>query len=113
MDALFALGEASAHDVRAALDSPPSYSAVRATLRILEEKGAVKHRQEGATYVYAPRVTKRRASRSALERVVATFFDGSVEQAIAALVELPSAELSDAQRDELLEAIRGAEEQGR
>jgi BlaI family penicillinase repressor len=104
MDVIFARGEASAAEVTAALPEPPSYSAVRAMLRILEEKGALQHREEGPRYVYLPTESRAKASRSALQRVVQTFFAGSLASAVAALVDardgaLPPEEL------EKLEAI--------
>ena len=79
MDALHQRGRATAAEVLAALPDAPSYSAVRALLRILEEKGHVKHRREGARYVYLPRASRETARRSALKRVVSTFFQGSVD----------------------------------
>src|SRR5437667_2265095 len=97
MDALHARGNATAAEVLAALPDPPSYSAVRALLRILEEKGHVKHRRDGARYVYLPRVSPETARRSALQRLVSTFFQGSVTQAMAALLETADTELSDAE----------------
>src|SRR5689334_8627146 len=87
MDVLHAKGAAAAAEVRSALPDPPSYSAVRALLRILEEKGFIRHREEGGRYVYLPRASKQAASRSALKRVVSTFFQGSATQAMAALLE--------------------------
>src|SRR2546425_5983894 len=84
MDVLHARGRATAAGVLAALPDPPGYSAVRALLRILEYKGHVKHRREGARYVYLPRLSRETARRSALKRVVATFFQGSATQAMAA-----------------------------
>src|SRR5262245_36184808 len=80
MDLLFQRGRATAAEVRAGLPDPPSYSAVRAMLRVLEEKGHVRHAQEGQRYVYLPRLARERAKRSALRHVVKTFFDGSAEQ---------------------------------
>ncbi len=96
MDILHARGEATAADVLAALPEPPSYSAVRAMLRILEEKGAIKHREDGPRYIFMPRESREKASRSALQRVVQTFFDGSLADAVAALVDakLDPAELA-------------------
>ena len=87
MDVIFARGEATAADVHAALPEPPSYSAVRAMLRILEDKGALKHREDGPRYIYLPTESREKASRSALKRVVQTFFDGSLADAVAALVD--------------------------
>lgn len=96
MDILHARGEATAADVLAALPEPPSYSAVRALLRILEEKGAIKHREDGPRYIFVPTESREKASRSALKRVVQTFFDGSLADAVAALVDekLDPAELA-------------------
>jgi BlaI family transcriptional regulator, penicillinase repressor len=99
MDVIFARGEATAADVAAALPEPPSYSAVRAMLRILEEKGALRHREDGPRYVFLPTESREKASRSALQRVVQTFFDGSLASVVAALVDtkdgaLPPEELA-------------------
>jgi predicted transcriptional regulator len=87
MDVIHARGKAAAADVHAALPDAPSYSAVRALLRILEEKGFLKHREEGPRYVYEPTEPHKQASRSALKRVVETFFDGSLANAVAALAD--------------------------
>src|SRR6266849_2972154 len=94
MDVLHARGAATAAEVLAGLPDPPGYSAVRALLRILEEKGHVRHRREGARYVYLSRTSPQSARRSALKRVVSTFFQGSVSQAMAALLESADTELS-------------------
>lgn len=87
MDVIHAKGEATAADVNAALPNAPSYSAVRALLRILEEKGFLKHREDGPRYVYQPTEARETASRSALQRVVETFFNGSLANAVAALAD--------------------------
>jgi predicted transcriptional regulator len=87
MDVIHAKGEATAADVNAALPNAPSYSAVRALLRILEEKGFLKHREDGPRYVYLPTESPDLARRSALKRVVETFFEGSLANAVAALVD--------------------------
>ncbi|MES2570064.1 MAG: BlaI/MecI/CopY family transcriptional regulator [Verrucomicrobiota bacterium] len=87
MDVIYARGEATAAEVNAALPEPPSYSAVRAMLRILEERGILKHREEGPRYVYAPTMPQEQASRSALQRGVRTFFGGSLADAVAAFVD--------------------------
>src|SRR4051794_40177538 len=87
MDIVYARGAATAADVAAALPDPPSYSSVRALLRILEEKGHLKHREDGPRYVFLPTEPRARASRSALRRVVETFFEGSLASAVAALVD--------------------------
>src|SRR3954468_14605323 len=86
MDILHRRERATAHEVLADLDDPPSYSAVRALLRLLEERGHAKHVQDGMTYVYSPAVSRSVAKRTALAHVVKTFFAGSVEQAVTALV---------------------------
>ena len=113
MDVLHAKTCATAAEVRAALPDPPSYSAVRALLRILEVKGHVRHRQDGVRYVFLPRVSRGTASRSALKRVVATFFQGSVTQAMAALLENADTELSDAELNKLQQIIKQAKKEGR
>jgi BlaI family penicillinase repressor len=104
MDIIFASGEATAAEVAAALPDPPSYSAVRALLRILEEKGHLKHREDGPRYIFAPTERRERASRSALRRVLETFFDGSLSNAVAALVDGDAGKLS-AEELKRLEAI--------
>lgn len=86
MDLLFQRGRATAADVQEGLPEAPSYSAVRALLRILEEKGHVRHEQDGPRYVYIPKADRERARQSALKHVVQTFFDGSAEQAVSALL---------------------------
>jgi predicted transcriptional regulator len=113
MDVLHNQESATAAEVRAALPSPPGYSAVRALLRILEEKGHVKHRQEGARYVYLPCVSRQIASRSALKRLVSTFFQGSATQAMAALLEAHDTQLSDAELTKLQQLIKQAKKEGR
>ena len=113
MDVLHARQQATAAEVLAALPSPPGYSAVRALLRILEEKGHIKHRQEGARYVYLPRASREAASRSALKRVVSTFFEGSVPQAMAALLENADTRLSEAELSRLQQIIKQARKEGR
>ena len=113
MDILHARREATAAEVLAALPDPPGYSAVRALLRILEEKGHARHRREGARYVYLPRVSRLNASRSALKRVVSTFFQGSTAQAVAALLETADADLSEAELDKLQHVINQARKEGR
>ena len=113
MDVLHAKQSATAAEVRAALPDAPGYSAVRALLRILEEKGYARHREEGARYVYLPRASRQAASRSALKRVVATFFQGSVTQAMAALLEKADTEIPDAELDRLEQIIKQARKEGR
>jgi BlaI family transcriptional regulator, penicillinase repressor len=113
MDVLHARHAATAGEVLANLPDPPSYSAVRALLRIMEEKGHVKHRREGARYIYEPRVSTQTASRSAIKRIVSTFFQGSVTRAMAALLEEADAELSEAELAKLNRIINKARSEGR
>ena len=105
IDILYARGRATAAEVQHALPEPPSYSAVRAMLRILEEKGHVRHAHDGPRYVYAPTVGRDNAQRSALHHMLKTFFDGSAEQAISALLDESSTKLSDAELDRLARLI--------
>ena len=87
MDVLVAREKASAAEIQSAIPDPPSYSAVRATLRIMEEKGYIRHEQQGASYVYLPTVAPERAKRSALRHMLDTFFHGSPEKMVAALLD--------------------------
>ena len=112
IDILYAQGRATAAEVQAALPDPPSYSAVRAMLRILEEKGHVRHEQDGPRYVYRPTVARDNAKRSALRHMLQTFFDGSAEQAISALLDDSSTRLSDGELDRLARLIDRARRTG-
>ena len=109
MDILHTRKSATVAEIRAALPDPPGYSAVRALLRILEEKGHVKHREDGARYVYLPCASQKAASRSALKRILSTFFGGSVDHAVAALLEASDKKLSEAELRKLQEIIKRAE----
>jgi len=112
MDFLYQKGRATAAEVQANIPDPPGYSAVRAMLRVLEAKGHVRHEQEGPRYVYVPRVARERAKRSALRHVVQTFFDGSPEQVMAALLDDRSTKLSEADLDRLARLIDRARQEG-
>jgi len=112
IDILYAQGRATAAEVQAVLPDPPSYSAVRAMLRILEEKGHVRHEQDGPRYVYRPTLARDSAKRSAMRHMLQTFFDGSAEQAISALLDGSSAKLSDAELDRLARMIDQARRSG-
>jgi len=112
IDILYAQGRATAAEVQSLLPAPPSYSAVRAMLRILEEKGHVHHEQDGPRYVYLPTVARDNAKRSAMRHVLQTFFDGSTAQAISALLDDSSAKLSDAELDRLARMIEHARRTG-
>jgi BlaI family transcriptional regulator, penicillinase repressor len=112
VDALYRLGRASAAEIRAELPDPPSYSAVRALLRILEEKGHVRHEQDGPRYVYAPTLARDSAKRSAMRHLLQTFFDGSAAQAMSALLDVSSVRLTDSELDRLEQLIEQARKQG-
>lgn len=112
IDILYAQGRATAAEVQAALPDPPSYSAVRAMLRILEEKGHVRHEQDGPRYVYLPTVGRDNAKKSAMRHTVQTFFEGSASQAISALLDDPRAKFSDDELDRLARLIADARKTG-
>jgi BlaI family transcriptional regulator, penicillinase repressor len=112
LDILYQRGQATAAEVQGALPEPPSYSAVRALLRILEEKRHVRHEQDGPRYVYLPTVPRDNAQRSAMRHLLRTFFDGSAEQAISALLDDSSATLSPAELDRLARMIDTARKSG-
>ena len=113
MDIVYRLEKATAAEVMELLPEPPSYSAVRAMLRILEEKGDLQHIQDGPRYVYSSTVAPAKASRSALRHVMSTFFDGSAAQAMAALLDEAAAELSPEDLDRLSHIIETAKSEGR
>src|SRR5262245_7939807 len=108
MDVVYSRGEATAADVLAGLPDPPTKTAVRTLLRILEEKGHLTHRQEGQAYVYRPSRPRGRAGRSALKRVLQTFFDGSMEKALAAHLGDAAAGVSPEELDRLADLIEQA-----
>ena len=112
VDILYAHGRATAAEVQAALPEPPSYSAVRAMLRILEDKGHVRHEQDGPRYVYLPTVARDRAKKTALRHVLQTFFNGSAEQALSALLDESDTRLSDQELDRLARVIDRARRTG-
>jgi len=101
MDVLYECGEASAQDVRAKIPEPPSYSAVRALIARLVEKELVGFRQDGAKHIYYPTVEQAKASQSAIERIVKTFFKGSRAKAMNALLDLEGEDLSAREIEEL------------
>jgi len=112
LDILYQRGKSTAAEVQTALPEAPSYSAVRALLRILEEKGHVRHEQDGPRYVYLPTVARDNAKVSALRHMLQTFFDGSAEQAISALLDDSSSRLSTAELDRLARMIDTARRSG-
>ena len=105
MDIIYRRGKASVGEVMGDLPDPPSYSAVRATLRILEEKGHLKHEKQGPRYVFSPTLPREQARESALKQLLHTFFDGSVEQAVLALLESGASRLSESDLDRLARLI--------
>jgi len=113
MDVVYRLGRATATEVLAQMPEPPSYSAVRAMLRVLENKGHLRHVLEGKSYVYLPTLARTRASRSALRNMLQTFFDGSTEKAVAALLDLSRADLTDDEFARLSNLIDHARQEGR
>ena len=113
MDAIYTRGRATAAEVLEGLPDPPSYSAVRAMLRILEEKGALRHEYDGPRYVYIPTVPRESAQKSALRHLVSTFFGGSTAQAVAALLDDKDAKLSTQEIDRLAKLIEDAKSEGR
>jgi predicted transcriptional regulator len=113
MDVLYKSGRATAHEVQEKMPDPPSYSAVRALLRLLEEKGHVRHVEDGPRYVYLPTVGRAEARRNALAHVVKTFFDGSVEQAVATLVDASRSKLGREELERLSRLIDQAKKEGR
>jgi BlaI family transcriptional regulator, penicillinase repressor len=112
LDILYQRGSATAADVQHQLPDPPCYSAVRALLRILEDKGHVRHEQDGPRYVYVPTVPRDNAQRSALRHMLHTFFNGSAEQAISTLLDDASSRLSRAELDRLARLIETARKNG-
>jgi len=113
LDVLHRRGSASAAEVQESLADAPSYSAIRALLRVMEEKELVTHSESGRTYVYRPAVSARAARRTALRHVVSTFFGGSVEEAAAALLDLPDTALDPEARRRLERKIASARREGR
>jgi predicted transcriptional regulator len=111
MDIIHRLGKATATEVMEALPDPPSYSAVRALLRMMEDKGYLRHETDGAKYVYLPTLAREKARQSALKQMVQTFFDGSTEQAVAAL--LSKSKLKQDELDRLSVLIEQARKEGR
>src|SRR5919112_6482374 len=112
MDVIYRLTRATAAEVLDNLADPPSYSAVRALMRILEEKGHLTHEQDGPRYVYLPTVPRDAAQASALTHLVRTFFGGSTEAAVAALLDLPENGLSEGELERLSRLIEEARKQG-
>ncbi len=113
MDVLFGSGSASAGEVHQRIPSPPSYSAVRATLRVLEQKGLITHEHDGKRYIYRPTLNVSKARRGAVEHLLNTFFDGSAAGAVMALLEFPDADLTEEDLDRMAALIERARKEGR
>lgn len=113
MDILYQRGKASAAEVREAMDDAPGYSAVRAMLRVLEEKGHIRHQEEGLKYVYLPTVPRDKAERSVVKHMLDTFFNGSAEHAMAALLDVSATRLTGEELQRMSEMIEKAKQEGR
>src|SRR5436190_9414010 len=113
MEILYQRGKASASEVRELMEDAPGYSAVRAMLRVLEEKGHVRHQAEGLKYVYVPTVAREKAKRSAVKHVLDTFFNGSPEQIVAALLDVSSTRLTREELDRMSQLIEDAKKEGK
>ena len=113
MNIIFAKSRATATEVMDSMDDPPSYSAVRATLRVLEQKGHLKHQHDGTRYVYLPTVNRERVRLSALDNLLATFFDGSAANVVATLIERQKGKMSDDELARLSTLIDTARKEGR
>jgi predicted transcriptional regulator len=113
MEVVYRSGRATAGEVLEGLTDPPSYSAVRALLRILEGKGHLKHVLEDGRYVWLPTVPRDKARRSALQSLLQTFFEGSAEKAVAALITQSKSKLSDEELERLARLVADAREEGR
>ena len=113
MDVVYALGRATVAEVLERLPDPPTYNSVRASIRILEEKGHLRHEQDGPRYIFLPTLPAEAARESALRHLLKTFFDGSAEGAVAALLEMQGAELSQEEYERLAARIAEARSEGR
>ena len=113
MDVVYRAERATAAEIRDLIPNPPSYSAVRATLRILEEKGLLKHDFDGKRYVYLPRLGREKAVQGALDHLVTTFFQGSAMSAVMTLLEQPGVEMSDEEMERVTTLIARARKEGR
>src|ERR1051325_3284279 len=113
MDILYQRGKVSAQDVRDAMADAPSYSAVRAMLRVLEDKGHARHMEEGLKYVYLPTVAREKAKRSAVKHLLDTFFAEAPEQVVAALLDVSSTRLTREELDRMGEMIEKAKREGK
>ena len=113
LDLVYRRGRATANEVLADLDDPPSYSSVRSVLRLLEKKGILRHEEDGPRHVYIPVIRRDRARRSALKHVLKTFFEDSPEQVVNALLDVSKSKLSKAELSRIEESIAKAKKEGR
>ncbi|HTQ15319.1 MAG TPA: BlaI/MecI/CopY family transcriptional regulator [Rhizomicrobium sp.] len=113
MDALYRLGKATAAQILEGLADPPTYTAIRTHLSILEKKGHIRHRSDGTRYVYEPSVAREQMGKRAIDSLLRTFFDNSVERAVAALLSRKDADISDADLERLSRLIDKARKEGR
>ena len=113
MDIIYRAGKATASEVMEAMADPPSYSAVRATLRVLEQKRLLRHEDDGTRYVYRPTLNRDKARQSALDHLLATFFEGSVANVVATLIERSGEELTDDDLDRIAKLIEQTKKEGR
>lgn len=113
MNALYTLGKATAAQIREQISDPPTYTAIRTHLTILEKKGHVRHESVGPRYVYEPLVAREEMGQSAIDGILKTFFDNSVERAVAALLNRTDADISQAELERLSKLIEKAKEEGR
>ena len=113
MNIIFRSGKATATEVLEAMAEPPSYSAVRATLRVLEQKGHLRHQHDGTRYVYTPTVNREKARNSALDQLLSTFFEGSAANVVATLLEKSRDEMTPDELDRLSQLIADARKEGR
>lgn len=113
MELVYQKGQATVADIQQGIANNPNYSTIRAQMTILERKGFLKHVKQGRAFVYSPIVNRRTASQAAIKRVINTFFDGSVENVVAALISMKSASLSPEEYDRLSELIKSMKEKDR
>ena len=113
MEIIYKNGEAAASEIRKSIVDPPSYSAVRALLKILENKGHLKHREKGPRYIYYPTLPPDKAKSSALKHLMKTFFDDSMENVVAALLDITGSDLTEEDYERLYKLIEKAKKEGK
>jgi predicted transcriptional regulator len=113
MDIVYEMNEATVAQVLELIPDPPSYSSIRALLRVLEDKGHLKHTQQGPRYIYSPTLPRKEASQNALKHILKTFFDNSTEDIVAALLNISEEDLSEEEYKRLFKMIKKAQTEGR